>query len=207
VTPDPPLPTLTLPGLDPDPLVVFQDWMETARQRSLMEYPNAMVLATVDGDGFPDARIVLLKDVDERGFVFYTNRESAKGEALARTGMAGLNFYWDHLGRQVRVRGLVETVSDDESDAYFSSRPRGSQIGAWASEQSRVLDRRETLEARAASLEDKYRDRSVPRPDHWGGYVVRPRAIEFWQARDCRLHDRFLYRKGSSGWSVVRLNP
>ncbi len=207
MTSDPPLPILTLRTLDPDPLVVFQDWMETARQRSLMEYPNAMVLATVDGDGFPDARIVLLKGVDERGFVFYTNRESAKGEALARTGMAGLSFYWDHLGRQVRVRGLVETVPDDESDAYFRSRPRGSQIGAWASEQSRVLDDRGTLEARAASLEEKYRDRPVPRPDHWGGYVVRPRAIEFWQARDCRLHDRFLYRKGPSGWSVVRLNP
>lgn len=193
--------------MDPDPLVVFGEWMETARGRSVMEYPNAMVLATVDGDGFPDARIVLLKDVDDRGFVFYTNRESAKGEALARTGMAGLSFYWDHLGRQVRVRGHVELVPDEESDAYFRTRPRGSQIGAWASEQSRVLENRETLEARVAALEDQYRDRQVPRPPHWGGYVVRPVAIEFWQAREGRLHDRFLYRKRPSGWSMVRLNP
>ncbi|TVP77584.1 MAG: pyridoxamine 5'-phosphate oxidase [Gemmatimonadales bacterium] len=193
----------------PDPLVAFHRWLEEAREHGKMEYPNAMTLATVDGDGRPDARIVLLKELDQRGFVFYTNYRSAKGRQLAGRGVASLVFYWDAMGRQVRTRGPVERVSAEESDAYFASRPRGSRLGAWASEQSRVLTGREELEARLESVSEQYDGReAIPRPPHWGGFLLRPREVEFWQAGAFRLHDRFLYRRQEEGdWSVVRLSP
>ncbi len=192
-----------------DPLQVFHRWLEAAERDSGMEYPNAMTVATVDGDGRPDARIVLLKELDERGFVFYTNYRSAKGRQLSSRAVASLVFYWDAMGRQVRVRGSVERVSAEESEAYFSSRPRGSRLGAWASEQSRVLADRKELETRLEALTEQYEGReTIPRPPHWGGFLVRPREIEFWQAGQFRLHDRFVYRREENGdWTTARLSP
>ena len=158
-----------------------------------------------------DARIVLVKEVTPRGFVFYTNYRSAKGRALRAEPLAALTFYWDRLAKQVRVRGPVEKVSAEESDAYFRSRPRGSRIGAWASLQSEPLESRLMLEARCREFERRYPGDEIPRPPHWGGFLVRPVEIEFWQGRDDRLHDRFLFRREGNdpegAWGVVRLNP
>jgi pyridoxamine 5'-phosphate oxidase len=164
---------------------------------------------------WPDGRIVLVKGVDERGFVFFTNYRSAKGRALAENPRAALTFYWDQLGRQVRVRGQVSEVEDRESDDYFKTRPRGSRVGAWASRQSEVIEGRETLEERCREIEARYAGGDVPRPPHWGGFVLRPEEVEFWQGRDDRLHDRILFRRqgavvaggGAPTWTTARLSP
>jgi pyridoxamine 5'-phosphate oxidase len=169
--------------------------------------PNAMSLATVDARGRPSVRVVLLKDFDQRGFVFYTNQTSAKGEALGATKLAALNFYWPAMDQQVRIEGTVEQVTAAEADAYFATRPRISQLGAWASEQSHALDSRETLEKRLADLTAKYEGKSVPRPPHWGGYRVLPERIEFWKAHEFRLHWREQYAKSNNGWEKSWLNP
>jgi pyridoxamine 5'-phosphate oxidase len=167
-----------------------------------------MTLATADADGFPTARVVLLKAVDGRGFQFFTNYESRKGAELAANPRAALAFLWIPLERQVRVRGTVERLTAEESDAYFATRPRGSQIGAWASRQSQPLERRGLLEQRWSDLEQMYAGREVPRPPHWGGYRVRPLEIEFWQGRENRLHDRLRYAAvPGGGWRVERLAP
>ncbi|MGH9199919.1 MAG: pyridoxamine 5'-phosphate oxidase [Vicinamibacterales bacterium] len=190
-----------------DALRQFDMWFEEAMSASLMEV-NAMTLATVSPSGEPSARIVLLKAFDERGFVFFTNYESAKGRDLEANPKACLLFFWAELERQIRITGNVSRVSAEECVAYFHSRPFESQIGAWASHQSRVLPDRAALEAQYAVLLETHRGQEVPLPAYWGGYRVAPRQIEFWQGRESRLHDRLLYtRKDDGTWSRVRLAP
>lgn len=189
-------------------LVQLQRWLGEAEAAGITE-PNAMVVATAAPDGRPSARTVLLKGLDERGLVFYTNRESGKGRELAANPAASLVFPWGDLQRQVTVRGDVEPTTDAESDAYFAARPRGSQLGAAASPQSAVIADRAVLTAAKAQLEATYPEGTpIPRPPHWGGYRVRPRSVEFWQGRPDRLHDRLRYRAGDDGrWILERLAP
>jgi pyridoxamine 5'-phosphate oxidase len=192
---------------DPNPFKQFELWFDQALAADLLE-PNAMTLATVTPKGKPDARIVLLKGFDERGFVFYTNFRSQKGQELAANPYAALVFLWGDLERQVRVVGRVEKATDLEADTYFQSRPLGSRLGAWASTQSEVIPSREFLEQRMAVLETDYQNRQIPRPDHWGGFRVVPTEIEFWQGRPSRLHDRLRYRLQENGiWIIDRLAP
>lgn len=192
---------------DPDPIRQFQSWYREAEATPMRE-PTAMTLATATRDGKPSARVVLLKSVDDQGFVFFTNYLSRKGEELEGNPWAALLFYWPDLVRQVRVEGRVAKVSDDESDAYFKARPRGSQIGAWASEQSRPIESRRELERRVEELAATYRDREIPRPPHWGGFRLIPVSFELWQGRLDRLHDRLLYsRADDGGWTRERLSP
>jgi pyridoxamine 5'-phosphate oxidase len=190
-----------------NPFQQFQLWLEQAIAAELPE-PNAMTLATLSEEGKPIARMVLLKGLDEKGFVFYTNYDSAKGKQLTETDSAALVFWWAGLERQVRVEGTVEKVSSEESDAYFQSRPKASQLGAWASPQSQVIESREVLEKRLVQFEEKYAIEKVPRPPHWGGFRVIPTAIEFWQGRPSRLHDRIRYELDEKGdWFYQRLAP
>jgi pyridoxamine 5'-phosphate oxidase len=191
-----------------EPFRLFAAWFEDAT-RAETHNPNAMSLATVDKDGLPNVRMVLLKGFDENGFVFYSNNESRKGEELAANAKAGLAFYWKSLDRQVRVRGTVAPVSDAEADAYFASRPRGAQLGAWASKQSAPLESRFAFEKAVALMTAKYGVGEVPRPPYWIGYRVTPLAIEFWHERPFRLHDRILFARepGGADWTKTRLYP
>jgi pyridoxamine 5'-phosphate oxidase len=192
--------------LDADPIAQFQKWFTQAMQAAIVE-PNAMTLATVAADGQPSTRIVLLKGVDARGFGFFTNYESRKGRELENNPKAALTFFWGGLERQVSVCGSVTKLPRSESEAYFGVRPLGSQRGAWVSRQSRVVDNREYLEKRLAEVETEYGTK-VPTPPYWGGYVLSPISLEFWQGRPNRLHDRFLYRKSDAGnWVIERLSP
>ena len=191
-----------------EPFVLFSRWFEDAKGSEPND-PNAMALATVDGSGMPNVRMVLMKDWDEAGFVFYTNTESAKGREILGTLKAALVFHWKTLRRQVRVRGLIEQVTDGEADAYFQSRPRDSRIGAWASQQSRPLEGRFALEKAVAVNAAKYAIGEVPRPQHWTGFRIKPVEMEFWHDRPFRLHDRVVFRRDmpSSDWTKTRLYP
>lgn len=190
----------------PDPVEQFRRWYLTAR-RLLLPLPNACTLATVTDEQTPNARLVLLKGVDARGFVFYTNYESPKAVELDRNPHAVLVFHWNELFRQVRVNGCVERLPAEESDAYFASRPRSSQMGAWASRQSCVLESRQELDRKVRELVERFRGQSVPRPPFWGGYLLRHQSVEFWQGRPSRLHDRILYVQQGTGWKIMRLSP
>ncbi len=198
--------TLTADQVGSDPFVLFKAWFEVAAARDQMD-ANAMVLATVRTDDTPDVRVVLLKAFDHDGFVFYTDQRSAKGVDLAAHPVAALCFYWSAFDRQVRIRGRVAPVSADEADAYFATRPRDSQVGAWASTQSVPLADRQTLEQRVAEATARFGTGHVPRPPYWGGYRVMPDEMEFWQGRVSRLHDRFRFRQVDDEWQVERLAP
>jgi len=192
--------------LPADPFALFADWFAHAQAAGTTE-PNAMTLATADADGVPSARIVLLKGVDH-GFCFYTNHESRKGRELDANPRAALVWWWPELERQVRVEGRVERVEAGTADAYYASRPRGSRLGAWASPQSRPVPDRRTLEALVEEIADEFEGREdIPRPGFWGGYRVVPEAVEFWQGRRSRLHDRHVFRRDAAGWTTERLAP
>lgn len=199
--------SLSIQDVNPDPIQQFDHWFREALNSELPE-PNAMTLASATRDGRPSARIVLLKGFDHRGFVFYTNYESRKGKELEENPHGALLFNWLELERQVRIEGIVERVSPEESEAYFQSRPKESQIGAWASPQSRKIAGREVLEARVHELATTFKhDEALPLPPFWGGYRIRPEQMEFWQGRESRLHDRIQYTHNGQGWMVERLAP
>jgi len=193
-------------AIDREPINQFKRWFDDA-VASGMKLPEAMTLATATRDGRPSARVVLLKDVDNEGFVFYTNYRSAKARDLEANPQAALVFYWSQFDRQVRVEGTVERVSAEESRTYFKTRPRESQIGAWASPQSDIIENRELLETRVAELEQLYGDGEIECPEHWGGYRVKPTRIEFWKGRLGRLHDRIVYERAGTQWNINRLAP
>lgn len=198
--------------LDPElfsenPFTQFTRWFEFSVAKNV-NLADAMTLATVDENGYPDARIVLLKEFDEKGAVFFTNYRSQKSQQLEHNRHAALLFFWPELERQVRMRGEVKKVTTKESDAYFTSRPKGAQLSAWASNQSTVVDNRDKLEQKMALFAEQFKDKSVPRPRHWGGYRLHPQMFEFWQGRADRLHDRLRYRREKNGqWIVERLAP
>jgi pyridoxamine 5'-phosphate oxidase len=192
--------------LNPDPMVQFGQWFEEAK-RAGIEEPHAMTLATSDDAGRPSARVVLLKGFDEAGFVFFTNYLSRKGRELEVNPHVALVFYWEPLGRQVRIVGRASQLPAEASDAYFATRPFGAQIAAWASRQSEPLPDRETLDRRFDDLQQTYEGKEVPRPEGWGGYLVTLDEIEFWESRPNRLHDRFRYRRLEDGWKIERLSP
>lgn len=194
-------------NLPSDPIKLFHDWLSQAKKSEVND-PDAMAIATCTKDGRPSVRMVLLKEADEKGFKFHTNSESQKGNELAENPYAALCFHWKTLRKQIRVEGIIEKATQKEADDYFESRPRARQIGAWASQQSRPLDSRESLEQRIKELETQYPEGSkVPRPDYWQGYRVIPNKIEFWWDNPDRLHDRFTYIKTGNNWNIQRLYP
>ncbi len=197
---------LTIEDLANDPRIQFEAWLKEALDQKVEE-PYAFCLSTIAEDGGPCARIVYLREVLDEGLIFYTNYESAKGKEIASQDKASYTFFWNELHRQVRVRGRLEKVDVSRSDNYFASRPRASQIGAWASDQSRPLISREALQTRLAELEEEYSEKDIPRPPHWGGYILIPSRWEFWKGRSSRLHDRFEYNKEQGEWKIKRLNP
>ncbi|MEQ9460259.1 MAG: pyridoxamine 5'-phosphate oxidase [Phycisphaeraceae bacterium] len=198
--------TLLEADVDPNPTIQFRTWFRQACDGEIYE-PNAMTLATVGRDGKPDSRIVLLKGIDDRGLTFFTNLTSTKAHDIAVNPHVSLTFYWDRLHRQVRITGDASLLPRDESEAYFHTRPRGSQLGAWVSAQSRIISDRSELETAYANAEESFTDKEIPLPDHWGGYLVTPSLFEFWQGRTSRLHDRLRYRLSDDLWLIERLAP
>ena len=190
----------------PEPWELFSSWFEIARNAKILE-PNAMILSTVTQDGQPTSRVVLLKDFDQSGLVFFTNYLSQKGEQLAHNPRASILFWWESLQRQIRIEGEVVKIGEEESDTYFQSRPYGSRLGAWVSEQSQPIVDRTVLEKRQIENKKKFAEGIVPRPDHWGGYRLTPNKFEFWQGRSNRLHDRLLYQMQQDAWTRARLAP
>ncbi|MDG1652166.1 MAG: pyridoxamine 5'-phosphate oxidase [Flavobacteriaceae bacterium] len=190
-----------------DPMAFFGSWFNEAEHHPEIDEANAMTLATLGLDDYPKARVVLLKAINEKGFAFYTNYQSEKGLSIAHHAKVGLSFFWPALERQVIIKGTAEQLKPEVSNAYFNSRPKGSQLGALVSEQSKVITDRSILEAKLEALENEYQDKSVDRPEHWGGYVVVPKCIEFWQGRPNRLHDRIRCQWQGSFWNIERLAP
>lgn len=191
-----------------DPFGLFLDWLKEVEVTREVEEVNTMTVSTIGLDGFPKSRIVLLKEYDQQGFVFYTNYFSEKGKAIAENPKVCLSFFWPRSERQIIIKGIAKKTSEEESSVYFHSRPRGSQLGAWASEQSKVVPSREFLEERLKALEEEYKDKPIPKPPHWGGYKVFPTEFEFWQGRPNRLHDRIYYSKeNDTDWKIDRLAP
>lgn len=188
------------------PIKQFKKWFDEAIISEVHE-PNGMIVSTINSNSRPSSRVVLLKGIDDLGLVFFTNYNSQKGQDMLFNPFVALNFWWIELERQVRIEGKIEKTSEIESEEYFKSRPRGSQIGAWVSEQSHIIESREVLEARQAQLEEKYKDQEIPRPPHWGGYRVVPDLFEFWQGRASRLHDRLQYKLENGIWTLERLSP
>jgi pyridoxamine 5'-phosphate oxidase len=199
--------TLDEATIGADPIAALRSWIDVAYATPGIGEPNAMCIATVDADGAPSARIVLLRALDERGLVFYSSYFSRKGRELGKNPRIAATLYWAPLNRQVRIEGTATTLSEDESDAYFDSRPRGHQLSAWASEQSEMLDRRETLDERMEHFDARFEGEDVPRPHSWGGYLIAPTRIEFWQGRPNRMHDRLEFTRTDRGWSLRRLQP
>ena len=191
--------------INKDPMSQFQQWLAEAMATDA--YANAMVLSTVDCNGMPSSRVMLLRDISFNGFTFFTNYKSQKGEELEKNRHGALVFFWPALERQVRVTGTIKKLPAKESTAYFNSRPFGSKVAAWASQQSRVLSDRYVLEERVNVLQNEFKDKDVPRPDHWGGYVLEPQSIEFWQGRESRLHDRLRFIREDGDWKMERLMP
>jgi pyridoxamine 5'-phosphate oxidase len=199
--------TLDLHHVKDNPLQFFQTWFNEAKESDAIDESNAMSLTTLGDDGFPRARVVLLKDFSEEGFVFFTNYNSEKGKSLVKHPKVGLSFYWPNLERQIIIKGEAEKLSKNKSDQYFDSRPRGSQLGAHVSPQSEVIPNRKFLEDLQSSLEKKFQNKDIPRPEHWGGILVRPYEIEFWQGRPNRLHDRINCYLDGINWIAKRLAP
>jgi len=192
--------------LHKDPIVQFKKWYEKVLQ-TILPFPNAFILSTSDKNGLPSSRVLLLKDIDESGFKFYTNENSRKGVDLKENPNASICFWWDKLERQVRISGKVTQLNDKETDEYFATRPRESQLSAWASDQSMVIESRIILENNYKKYENKFKNTEIPRPEYWKGYQLRPNVFEFWQGRENRLHDRFRYIKKNKLWSIERLAP
>jgi pyridoxamine 5'-phosphate oxidase len=198
---------LNIDDIQNDPMIFFKNWFDQANETQAIEEANAMTLSTLGLDDFPKSRIVLLKALIEEGFVFYTNYQSEKGTSIAHHSKVGLAFFWPPLERQVIIKGEAVKLTNEASDAYFQSRPKGSQIGAIVSDQSKVISDRSIMEAKLEALEIEYAEKDVPRPEHWGGYVVKPQCIEFWQGRPNRLHDRIRCQLQGNFWNIERLAP
>jgi pyridoxamine 5'-phosphate oxidase len=193
--------------LGQDPFLAFDLWMKEAKAKANIANPNAMALATVDPQGRPSLRMVLLKDFSSQGFVFFTNFESRKGLEIETNSKVALGLYWDQLGRQVRIEGKAQKLPRNQAEVYFNTRPRGSQCGAWASPQSKEIASREELEKAAEAVDQKYKEEEIPMPPHWGGFCVIPDVIEFWAQSDSRLHDRIVFSRSNKEWKVARLAP
>jgi pyridoxamine 5'-phosphate oxidase len=198
---------LNIDDIQNDPMIFFKNWFDQANETQTIEEANAMTLSTLGLDDFPKSRIVLLKALIDEGFVFYTNYQSEKGTSIAHHSKVGLAFFWPPLERQVIIKGEAVKLTNEASDVYFQSRPKGSQIGAIVSDQSKVISDRSIMEAKLEALEIEYAEKDVPRPEHWGGYVVKPQCIEFWQGRPNRLHDRIRCQLQGNFWNIERLAP
>tara|TARA_B100000795_G_scaffold194471_1_gene148695 strand:- start:6144 stop:6788 length:645 start_codon:yes stop_codon:yes gene_type:complete len=199
--------SLTKDTVSKNPMVQFTNWFQQAEESSTVEEPNAMTLSTVDATGAPKSRVVLLKEITQEGFVFYTNYTSDKGQAIASNNKVCISFFWPVLERQIIITGEATKISEEKSIAYFNKRPRESQLGAMVSDQSAYINSREALEQKLAVLEEKYKEETIPKPEAWGGYLIRPIVLEFWQGRSSRLHDRIRYVKRDDNWAIDRLQP